>query len=293
MRRSTARCSFRVNAQQNISARSDGGGGIRTLGRGVAPTTVFETAPFNHSGTPPRRATGALSRIGDRTTLLRGRLGWEDSRHARREAGRACQSAAAIRTAYRRGPTSHRPTSSPRSRSTAGSSAGSTWPPSSLRRPAAMGCSRCATSSSPASGRCRSPARRRPGRRTSPSTTPTRRRRARPSSVATWRWARSRSSTRAGWRSSSTRPGRSSGSGRLRATRAPSSSASRARLVGASWPAAIPRRPRPSTPASSAGARGPRRSAAAATRRSTGRAGRSPASWGWTTAGPTRPRRTG
>ena len=36
-----------------------GGGGIRTLGRGVAPTTVFETAPFNHSGTPPRCARGA------------------------------------------------------------------------------------------------------------------------------------------------------------------------------------------------------------------------------------------
>ena len=29
-----------------------GGGGIRTPG-GVTPTTVFETAPFNHSGTPP------------------------------------------------------------------------------------------------------------------------------------------------------------------------------------------------------------------------------------------------
>ena len=27
--------------------------GIRTLG-GLAPTTVFETAPFNHSGTSPR-----------------------------------------------------------------------------------------------------------------------------------------------------------------------------------------------------------------------------------------------
>ena len=31
-----------------------GGGGIRTLGRGVTPTTVFETARFNHSRTPPR-----------------------------------------------------------------------------------------------------------------------------------------------------------------------------------------------------------------------------------------------
>lgn len=27
--------------------------GIRTLGR-LAPTTVFETAPFDHSGTSPR-----------------------------------------------------------------------------------------------------------------------------------------------------------------------------------------------------------------------------------------------
>ena len=34
---------------------SDGGGaGIRTLG-GVAPTTIFETVPFNRSGTPPKR----------------------------------------------------------------------------------------------------------------------------------------------------------------------------------------------------------------------------------------------
>ena len=35
-------------------ARSNGGEtGIRTLG-GLAPTTVFETAPFDHSGTSPR-----------------------------------------------------------------------------------------------------------------------------------------------------------------------------------------------------------------------------------------------
>ena len=31
---------------------SSGGGGIRTHGR-LTPTTVFKTAPFNHSGTPP------------------------------------------------------------------------------------------------------------------------------------------------------------------------------------------------------------------------------------------------
>ena len=35
-------------------ARLNGGEtGIRTLG-GLAPTTVFETAPFDHSGTSPR-----------------------------------------------------------------------------------------------------------------------------------------------------------------------------------------------------------------------------------------------
>jgi hypothetical protein len=33
--------------------RHGGGGGIRTHG-GVAPTTVFETVPIVHSGTPPR-----------------------------------------------------------------------------------------------------------------------------------------------------------------------------------------------------------------------------------------------
>ena len=38
--------------------RRSGGGGIRTLGRGVTPTTVFETARFNHSRTPPRRNNG-------------------------------------------------------------------------------------------------------------------------------------------------------------------------------------------------------------------------------------------
>lgn len=35
------------------SGPSSGGGEIRTLGTGVTRTTVFETAPFNHSGTPP------------------------------------------------------------------------------------------------------------------------------------------------------------------------------------------------------------------------------------------------
>ena len=35
-----------------------GGGGIRTLGAGVTHTTVFETARFNHSRTPPRMRSG-------------------------------------------------------------------------------------------------------------------------------------------------------------------------------------------------------------------------------------------
>ena len=41
-----------------FAGATGGGRGIRTLGT-VARTTVFETAPFNHSGTPPakRRAT--------------------------------------------------------------------------------------------------------------------------------------------------------------------------------------------------------------------------------------------
>ncbi len=34
--------------------------GIRTLG-GLAPTTVFETAPFDHSGTSPRGSVGGAS----------------------------------------------------------------------------------------------------------------------------------------------------------------------------------------------------------------------------------------
>ena len=33
---------------------SGGGGGIRTLD-GVTPITIFETVPFNRSGTPPKR----------------------------------------------------------------------------------------------------------------------------------------------------------------------------------------------------------------------------------------------
>ena len=41
-------------APVRVRNRDDGGErGIRTLG-GVAPTTVFETAPFDHSGTSPQ-----------------------------------------------------------------------------------------------------------------------------------------------------------------------------------------------------------------------------------------------
>ena len=44
--------------QETLFVRAAGGGtGIRTLGT-LARTTVFETAPFNHSGIPPRRPVG-------------------------------------------------------------------------------------------------------------------------------------------------------------------------------------------------------------------------------------------
>ncbi len=39
--------------------------GIRTLG-GVTPTTVFETAPFDHSGTSPRFGSGWWGHSGRR-----------------------------------------------------------------------------------------------------------------------------------------------------------------------------------------------------------------------------------
>src|SRR3546814_19602425 len=42
-------------AMSNDLRRVGGGGGIRTLER-LTPLTVFETAPFNHSGTPPQAA---------------------------------------------------------------------------------------------------------------------------------------------------------------------------------------------------------------------------------------------
>src|SRR6185295_1452318 len=45
---------------ENIRRKEAGGGrGIRTPGT-VTRTTVFETAPFNHSGIPPRKNSGRL-----------------------------------------------------------------------------------------------------------------------------------------------------------------------------------------------------------------------------------------
>jgi hypothetical protein len=43
----------KVKKTSEINRLSGGGRGIRTPGT-VARTTVFETAPFNHSGIPPR-----------------------------------------------------------------------------------------------------------------------------------------------------------------------------------------------------------------------------------------------
>ena len=51
---------------------TSGGGGIRTLGTGSYPSTVFETAPFNHSGTPPSSASGTRrGRLAARLAHLR------------------------------------------------------------------------------------------------------------------------------------------------------------------------------------------------------------------------------
>ena len=44
---------------RRLSGKSGGETGIRTLG-GLAPTTVFETAPFDRSGTSPRGSGGRL-----------------------------------------------------------------------------------------------------------------------------------------------------------------------------------------------------------------------------------------
>ena len=45
---------IQVGMKNHALSRDNGGEtGIRTLG-GLAPTTVFETAPFDHSGTSPQ-----------------------------------------------------------------------------------------------------------------------------------------------------------------------------------------------------------------------------------------------
>jgi hypothetical protein len=56
-RHATARGTLNPVVSRDFGVVS-GGGGIRTLGTGVTGTTVFETAPFNHSGTSPRSLTG-------------------------------------------------------------------------------------------------------------------------------------------------------------------------------------------------------------------------------------------
>ena len=54
-KRENAEIHYITNALQNGDLKEVGGEtGIRTLGR-LAPSTVFETAPFDHSGTSPQR----------------------------------------------------------------------------------------------------------------------------------------------------------------------------------------------------------------------------------------------
>ena len=55
--------------ENTFAGASGGETGIRTLG-GVSPTTVFETAPFDHSGTSPRWGLG-----GDLVGMRGGRKG--------------------------------------------------------------------------------------------------------------------------------------------------------------------------------------------------------------------------
>jgi hypothetical protein len=49
----------RILLNEAKSAGKNGGGGIRTLVGGISPETVFETAAFNRSATPP----GSASRL--------------------------------------------------------------------------------------------------------------------------------------------------------------------------------------------------------------------------------------
>ncbi len=50
----------RLSVSPTKSLKSGGGGGIRTHGT-LTRTTVFETAPFDHSGTPPLRESNDLT----------------------------------------------------------------------------------------------------------------------------------------------------------------------------------------------------------------------------------------
>ena len=58
-------CSRRLRSfgRDLFRKQSGGGTGIRTLGT-LARTTVFETAPFNHSGIPPRGPDWAVAGAG-------------------------------------------------------------------------------------------------------------------------------------------------------------------------------------------------------------------------------------
>src|SRR5215207_9773030 len=58
--------SFIRRAIYSARAGEGGGGGIRTLGAGVAHTTVFETARFSHSRTPPRAPRARPERLATR-----------------------------------------------------------------------------------------------------------------------------------------------------------------------------------------------------------------------------------
>jgi hypothetical protein len=50
---------FFYHKNSHLLADIGGETGIRTLGR-LSPSTVFETAPFDHSGTSPRRVWAAI-----------------------------------------------------------------------------------------------------------------------------------------------------------------------------------------------------------------------------------------
>ena len=59
--------SKRGTTRSDRNDKDGGGAGIRTLG-GITPTTVFETVPFNRSGTPPLECFRPASIFSDRYT---------------------------------------------------------------------------------------------------------------------------------------------------------------------------------------------------------------------------------